>query len=1770
MNFFSSIRNTISSTFNKVYQNVVNYIYPKKPDLIKPAIPVLETVIIPELEPELEPEYVYILGNIEYLVLSTYEVRLAEKTTGRPLSIEEFLEIYMAKYGDYVRKYITFQESMSADFLEAVIPYLRGERRKKFRHDLWYILLNDPELIKSVQDKRVLFNTTNIQTHWITNKFPEYRNIPFISKIDSFGLKRLKGANYADMVNEYCEAFQEVTGYKIITAVEFSIHDTDINRAANMMNYERLYGNSKLIYSNNPIKNDKFKSTLNVNTGQCVLTYLNHLYNNDSSRYKWWFHYQINKHGYINCVPIISYFKSIYEDTDIWDEKGVSINMLYTWCVLNNISCYLLDSSKEIIKKSISDITHEKVICAYIFNNHLYPITDTKIIHSIANHKTPILLSLIAPSFKMMNNTDKNIFPIVSELSFDELWEFINSTVDNKLYITHAYEGFNEFSDFCKIKHRTIIDVNISKNLIQFRNCNASLLTINEGEYLSTIRWCNNNGVMFEPKCNINLITTNSLFEFGGLINKVSECTDFVLTDELATKILSTLSNNTITSDELILMYRKNPFCTASGNYLYISDNPQHNLSIDRKNSQLCYSVQNCRLMSAYDVHAKSDLTLAQYRYKHDYYIDISSDYSDESMNVLCGNMDKAIKSKNISRSFNRCDKLGLVNFDDTTLLAFDIAKAHSTALYQGLPNYSAFNNHKVDGFIEFDNKVFDWPIFSAYDEIIPIMNNTAIRNVPGVYYVVFNKKIQHNDYEFFMNDWYCQAAIYYFKRINCDFTILYVRYASKTISYDYFRNTIDDILAYDNNKSAINTLIGSFGKSAVDKKLSYDYMDHNEALVKYLNNGILSKNKINSLKYDETNLLSEQYYNVIINDKQWLQTNMLPIYNIVIQMTVIRAYQLYQNMTMYLYKPITDAEEYKIINIECKLIQIKTDSVLMQYNNIKDKNNVCHYLSSNKYYRQEKSGIIMPASNVFCNISKIYEPEYKAINYNLMRDNNDKLRNYLIDNLSTLEQKDIFLLNQIKNSSITFDKSFAIHAAAGCGKSHLISKIFKYYKNCNKNVKLCAYTNEVSAMYKKYDICAQTIHNCLNIDISVKNSDNKVIINNSCYKVDMTIDVLIIDEISMVPSNLLSLILRLKRTIGFIVICVGDWTQLDSINDSINIVTRENSQVYKNLIDYQVLNLNINLRSDNTIFDIRNTIVFNKSTYLDISDFINNHTYSDEIIYKGLCVTHNMRIKKNHEMLKTWMLHKYPTLTDKRTLKFIFKEYDSSKKDNLVNTEVLLTIGIPLICEMRYIKLKIIKGDKVTICDWDTDSIHILDSYGNILIIPFNIVSTHFALAFVTTVHRSQGSTIDENYILYDYMLYDWRMLNVAVTRATSHKYLFFDKAKLIVPINPIIRTLASIEHETVVQQEELIKKTYKIKYSYFDEYLKKHNHEHKKCFTIHKNNGVIDLYASLGPNAFVIRDDDTMAYYLFKSIDIFSKLWSEYVLDCDYKNIKTNMHEIVNPNNMQRVYFDIDMPINELLTDLTKLGYNATYDDAVEYGETILDTIKEIVNAYCDIQTPTARYSKEIIREYDLINDYTSIYDSCDDTKLSYHFMSAIYTRNSTTSKHIFLELRTKIINNMSINSKYPLLNLNKIIDVNMSRPWSSLRLEGSYKGTRCKVLHVENYDHQFQDGYIQIQHIPPILIRDIEREIVHVVADNVDSDVQINITNKMLIRDAEFTNNFKFRSNSLWLDRLKPSLCELCDRIHDNDNCIYFTVKNNITYMSCTKSKRKICIG
>jgi len=444
-------------------------------------------------------------------------------------------------------------------------------------------------------------------------------------------------------------------------------------------------------------------------------------------------------------------------------------------------------------------------------------------------------------------------------------------------------------------------------------------------------------------------------------------------------------------------------------------------------------------------------------------------------------------------------------------------------------------------------------------------------------------------------------------------------------------------------------------------------------------------------------------------------------------------------------YKRSKNDIKTKLLNICYDLIHIYDFDIELVSNkinlSISDINNFIDF-KLNKNYNKS----MIHQDYIHNNLLKEYD--------NLNNEIDTKINNNILLNK---EQEDGF--NNFVNK-----KNIFITGPGGTGKSILIKEIIKYCNNNNIKFGVTASTGSAALL-----IGGRTIHSYLGIGIGNKSPrelfrDNRYRLPHIIKKI-RELEVLIIDEISLIDKNLFEIIscyLSLVRSniepFGNIQIVIsGDFCQLEPVNgeycflsniwNELNLkiiflnkmIRQEHDKTFQKILrslrygicDETILNILKQCNRPLDFNDIKPTILYSKN--IDV-DKINKIEY-DKLILTNKSHTYNIilpDLKKNHDKILNWI----------KTLDIPLSV------DICINAQIIVTTNINQ-------DLGIINGTRGIVTQLNHNSIVIKTINNDLINISYHKTTyqednlMYFSympikLAYALSIHKSQGATLD------------------------------------------------------------------------------------------------------------------------------------------------------------------------------------------------------------------------------------------------------------------------------------------------------------------------------------------------------------------------------------------------------------------------------------------
>jgi ATP-dependent exoDNAse (exonuclease V) alpha subunit len=422
-------------------------------------------------------------------------------------------------------------------------------------------------------------------------------------------------------------------------------------------------------------------------------------------------------------------------------------------------------------------------------------------------------------------------------------------------------------------------------------------------------------------------------------------------------------------------------------------------------------------------------------------------------------------------------------------------------------------------------------------------------------------------------------------------------------------------------------------------------------------------------------------------------------------------------------------------------------------------------------------------------NIIKNSDLLYKQLNYKDEIEEYPEINLLLNDMVNSIEEthdlndEQLLCYNLAKSK-----KNLLITGSAGCGKSTVLKAIINYYKRNNINIGITASTGIAATL-----INGITLHSYLKIGINNKPVDelyNDLVNrkNKKDYNKLLKLEVLIIDEISMIDNVLfskiaayLSLIKQIKKPFGNVqIILCGDFFQLAPINNDYCFTSKIWSKLKINIVElkmqmrqlndeklkYIIENVKINnitdeiyeelekLKYNKIDSDIKPTILYSKN--IDV-DKINQQEF-DKLVKK-----HNYEVYEFHIQYDN---------TNNKINNYIKK---------LEETNIKLCKGLQIMITHNIdIPNQIVNGTRAIIVSINYPNI-LIKTVNNML---YNISYVKYTneldndieynyipikLCYATTIHKIQGQSLDSIQIDLGDSIFGNGMCYVSLSRAKT-----------------------------------------------------------------------------------------------------------------------------------------------------------------------------------------------------------------------------------------------------------------------------------------------------------------------------------------------------------------------------------------------------------------
>ena len=580
------------------------------------------------------------------------------------------------------------------------------------------------------------------------------------------------------------------------------------------------------------------------------------------------------------------------------------------------------------------------------------------------------------------------------------------------------------------------------------------------------------------------------------------------------------------------------------------------------------------------------------------------------------------------------------------------------------------------------------FPVFSVLDD--PKVYNGEEIHV-GVYFVVSDNMLPLKG-----NGWYSHPVVQYCldEGIITKEQITHKLIPSLTLSGNHFTefvsSTFDAAGIY--GKQIINSFIGNFGHKKSTKRNSHITHSMNDVAYLYMKNA----NMFVCEHGEDGNIL----YEVTEQKEKVYHEGYTPFFNQIIDIEAIELHKIVKLLQSH----------------GGEVVYVNTDNAVA--------------------YFKEPVNFDFVINNTFWGTSKIKkysaqsEPKDKKNKVEISK----QVYNYVKPEYTIINDPQHNDFRSFSRQLIREQKSFGLDARGGCGKTTLLKKMIYELRRKNLNVVCVAPTNKA---------CHELDKNAMTLDRFFSAIDG-----NNMSKLNK-IDYLIVDEKSMVRELFYRLLYIVKRNTDIKMIISGDFDQLPPVRDRSLTFDYKNSSVLHELCDGVVVKLTKCRRSDNTHFQLCESLDVPKSMF------------SNVIHDKSVCYHNSVRKTVNQKYME---IHR-----EKRSRTVSKYIHDKQSQD------IILSKGMPLIsyrATTSLNKIPITNSDEYTLLNYNKKTCELQrDCDKKVITIKTKEITKIFLPSYCMTIHRSQGGTFRKPYTILEWNKLDDTLKYVALSRASDSK---------------------------------------------------------------------------------------------------------------------------------------------------------------------------------------------------------------------------------------------------------------------------------------------------------------------------------------------------------------------------------------------------------------
>jgi len=393
--------------------------------------------------------------------------------------------------------------------------------------------------------------------------------------------------------------------------------------------------------------------------------------------------------------------------------------------------------------------------------------------------------------------------------------------------------------------------------------------------------------------------------------------------------------------------------------------------------------------------------------------------------------------------------------------------------------------------------------------------------------------------------------------------------------------------------------------------------------------------------------------------------------------------------------------------------------------------------------------------------------------------------------------------MNYLKTitSKLKNQQNIFLTGGAGVGKTTITKKIIEFYEENSQKVAKLASTGMAATL-----INGQTLHSFLDLgiasDLDELERNSKSEIKKKVKKLLSSMDLIVIDEISMVSDTLLEMIQFRLNQAGFFgsLLVVGDFLQLPPVVRGYTEVKFAFESESWNDFDFEIITLTHIYRTDDKNFiellsNVRNGFV-NEKIHNNLNEFI-KPLPDDKSEFTFLFGKNNSASLHNKEQLEfidsELFIKKAQVIKHQKSTKDL--EVERFMNDARIEQELALKINAPVLFTRN--SWNYFNGERGIVVNVDNSYVYIQKSDGVVVKLDpisqskskwnektvngkkelleediFSVYQYPIKLAFAITIHKSQGMSI-EDLIIQTNEIFAPSQFYVAISRSSNPKRL-------------------------------------------------------------------------------------------------------------------------------------------------------------------------------------------------------------------------------------------------------------------------------------------------------------------------------------------------------------------------------------------------------------